>query len=114
MATKAATRTNGTNKDLTDDAAKAAANDVEAIKDDIAKLREDLQSLAGNSTTYVKGRSTAEIDKGLENGRKYAAEASEKARTGKDSVENKVRENPLAAVGIAFGTGVLLAALRRK
>ena len=43
-----------------------------------------------------------------------AAEASEKARTGKDYVENKVRENPLAAVGIAFGTGVLLAALRRK
>ena len=114
MATKAATRSNGTNKDLTADAAKDAASDVKAIKDDIAKLREDLQSLASNSTTYVKGRSTDEIDKGLEHGRKYAAEASEKARTGKDYVENKVRENPLAAVVLAFGTGVLLAALRRK
>ena len=113
MATKAATRSNGT-KDLTAEAAKAASGDLDSLREDIAKLREDLQSLASHSGTYVKGRSAAELDKGLERGREYASKASEKASSAKDYVETKVRDNPMAAVGIAFGTGVLLAALRRK
>lgn len=115
MATKTeTTRANGTKDMTTDAAAKAAASDYEALKQDIAKLRDDFQSLAGNSSKYVKGRSATEFDKSVERGREYASKASEKAGSAKDYVETKVRENPMAAVGIAFGTGVLLAALRRK
>lgn len=113
MATRTAARTNGS-KDLTAEAAKAASKDLDSIKEDIAKLREDLQSLAGHSSTYVKGRSSAEFDKNVERGREYASKAGDKAKTAKDYVETKVRDNPMAAVGIAFGTGILLAALRRK
>ena len=112
MATRAAAKANGT-KD-TNIAAKAAASDYESLKDDISQLRKDLQSLATNSGKYIKGRSTEEWNKGYERSKTYASKASTEAGNARDYVEKKVRENPLASVGIAFGTGVLLAALRRK
>ena len=110
MATKAAVKTNGT----TTTAAKAAASDYESLKDDISQLRSDLQSFASNSGKYIKGRSTEEFTKGVETSKTYASKATKEAGNARDYIEGKVRENPLAAVGIAFGTGVLLAALRRK
>lgn len=112
MATKTLSTTNGS-KDI-ESAAKAAASDVDSLKNDIAQLRTDLQSLAGNSSRYVKGRSSAEFEKGYEKSKEYASKATKEASNAKDYVETKVRENPLTSVGIAFGTGVLLAALRRK
>ncbi len=112
MVTKTAPTANGS-KEISA-AAKAASSDVESLKEDIAQLRTDLQSLASNSTRYVKGRSSAEFEKGFEKSKEYASKASKEASNAKDYVEDKVRKNPLASVGIAFGTGVLLAALRRK
>lgn len=110
----ATTKTTTADNLNTSAAAKAAASDYDSLKQDVAQLREDIQSFAGNSTKYVRGRSSAEIEKGLERGKEYASKASKQASSAKDYVEGKVRENPLTAVGIAFGTGVLLAALRRK
>lgn len=107
MATKA---TNGT----TTTAAKAAASDYDALKNDISQLRSDLQSFANNSGKYIKGRSSEEINKGVETSKTYASKATKEAGNARDYIETKVRENPLASVGIAFGTGVLLAMLRRK
>ena len=114
MATKTTTTKSNGAKDMTADAAKAAQNDYDALKHDIAQLREDLSSLANNSGKYIKGKSSTEFDKNLERGREYADKAGKRAGSAKDYVETQVRENPMAAVGIAFGTGVLLAALRRK
>lgn len=111
MATKITSET----KELTSAAAaKAAKSDIEALKEDMAQLRNDISSLVGHSGTYVKGRSSAELEKGLERGKVYADKASDQAGKTRDYVEKTVRDNPLAALGIAFGTGVLLAALRRK
>ena len=114
MATKSATtRTNGT-KDPADQAVKGMSEDYDALKADIAQLRKDIQSLAGHSGEYVKDRSSSAFEKRVERGRDYAEQAGEKASSARDYMETKVRDNPLASVGIAFGTGVLLAALRRK
>lgn len=114
MATsKAPSRSNGS-KDFTADAAKAASSDFDALKADIAQLREDMASLASNSGKYMKGRSSAEFEKSVERGKEHAEKASAKAGKSRDYIEDKVRENPLASLGIAFGTGVLIAALRRK
>lgn len=114
MATKTTTTKSNGAKDMAADAAKAAQQDYDALKQDIAQLREDISSLASNSGKYVKGKSSVEFDKNVERGREYADKATKRAGSAKDYVETQVRENPMAAVGIAFGTGVLLAALRRK
>lgn len=114
MATKTVTaRANGS-KDPAAQAIKGMSEDYDALKSDIAQLRKDIQSLAGHSSEYVKDRSTSAFEKGVEQGRTYAEQAGEKASSAKDYVETKVKANPLASIGIAFGTGVLLAALRRK
>ena len=110
MATRTSTKTNGT----TETAAKAAASDYDSLKEDIAQLRHDLQSLATNSGKYIKERSSQEYDRGVEQSKKYATKARAEADNARDYLETKVRENPLASIGIAFGTGVLLAALKRK
>jgi ElaB/YqjD/DUF883 family membrane-anchored ribosome-binding protein len=113
MATRtSASKTNGSIK-LTESAAKAASSDYDALKEDISQLRSDLQSFANNSGKYIKGRSNQEISKGVEKSKDFASKATKEAGNAKDFVETKVRENPLAAVGIAFGTGVLIAALRK-
>lgn len=108
-----AAKTNGS-KEYTESAAKAAASDYDSLKEDISQLRDDLQSLAGNSGKYVRSRSTEKFDKGLEKSREYASQATKEASNARDYVKTKVRDNPLASVGIAFGTGVLIAALRRR
>jgi ElaB/YqjD/DUF883 family membrane-anchored ribosome-binding protein len=113
MATKQAVKTNGT-KAYAETAAKAASSDYDSLKGDIAQLRDDLQSFATNSGKYIKGRSAEEFSRNVERSKTYASKATEEAGNARDYVEKKVRENPLASVGVAFGTGILLAALRRK
>ncbi|MEM5517062.1 hypothetical protein WNY37_08870 [Henriciella sp. AS95] len=95
-------------------AAEAAKSDYDALKADISQLRDDVKSLAGNSSKYIKGQSAKSLDKGVEQSKEYLDKAKSEATKGKDYLEDKVRANPLTSVGIAFGTGVLLAALRRK
>lgn len=95
-------------------AAQAAKHDYESLKSDIAQLRDDMKSLAGNSGKYIKGKSAKSLDQGVEHSKEYLEKAKTEASKGKDYLEEKVRANPLTAVGIAFGTGVLLAALRRR
>ncbi|MEQ9317379.1 MAG: hypothetical protein RLN72_16125 [Henriciella sp.] len=116
MATKSTSTTTKTNGSAVDvnAAAKAAASDYEALKADISQLREDIASLAGNSSKYLKGRSSEGLEKGYAQSKEYLDKAKTEAVKGRDYLEGKVRENPLTAVGVAFGTGVLLAALRRR
>lgn len=56
----------------------------------------------------------ARASDGLERGRDMLDTASRKAEAARDDVEGRVRNNPLAALGIAFGVGVLVAALSRR
>ncbi|MGB3627741.1 MAG: hypothetical protein WA989_18085 [Henriciella sp.] len=114
MATKSpSTKSNGSTV-VADNAAKAAQSDYDALKSDLSQLRDDVASLAGNSGKYIKGRSSEGLEKGYAQSKEYFEKAKSEASNGREYVENKVRENPLTSVGIAFGTGVLLAALRRR
>jgi ElaB/YqjD/DUF883 family membrane-anchored ribosome-binding protein len=52
-------------------------------------------------------------DEALEKGKHMAEVAGVKAKEARELLVDQIRENPLAAVGIAFGVGILIAALRK-
>ncbi|RIJ33224.1 DUF883 family protein [Henriciella algicola] len=114
MAGRTATKANGVKDVAAEAAAKAAGSDFESLKGDIAQLQKDLQSLASNSGKYIRERTSKEYDRGVKVSKDYATKAGDEAEKARDYIEDKVRENPLASIGIAFGTGVLLAMLKRK
>ncbi|MCZ4299484.1 DUF883 family protein [Henriciella marina] len=114
MAGRTATKTNGVKDVTANAAAKAAESDFESLKDDVAKLRSDIQSLASNSGKYIRERTSKEYDRGVQVSKEYADKAGGEAEKARDYIEDKVRSNPIASIGIAFGSGVLLAMLKRK
>lgn len=84
--------------------------DVGALKGDIAALRDDLREVIKDMRSLAAIRAQAGVEKGAQLARK-AGEEVEEAKT---AVETRIRENPLTAIGIAFGAGLMLALLRRK
>lgn len=85
-------------------------DDVEMLKEDLAKLRADLKSMFGD----LKGYASAQAKDGVAKGKELAEDAGEHLDAARDDLQKRIREKPLAAVGIAFGAGLLLALLNRK
>ena len=50
----------------------------------------------------------------LERGKDIAEKAGSQFKDTRQDVETQIRDNPLAAVGIAFGAGLIIAMLRGK
>jgi len=73
--------------------------DFDTLKSDMKALREDLATLI-----KVAG----------EKSRALAEDAGEKAVEYREAVADKVREHPLAAIGIALAAGYVLAAMSRR
>lgn len=85
--------------------------------DDIAALREDLKTIredVGSLFTTLSQSAQVKASKGVDKGKEAAEKANETLKDTRGYVEDQVRANPLASVGIALGAGFLLAALRRK
>lgn len=87
-----------------------AQSDYTALKDDIAMLRGDLKSLMEDASGIAKVKAQS----GLEKGKEFADKAGGQIKEARTDVESQIRDNPLAAVGIAFGAGLVLAMLRGK
>jgi ElaB/YqjD/DUF883 family membrane-anchored ribosome-binding protein len=92
--------------------AKNASTDseVEALKADIAALRGDLKQVVSDIRGIAKTKAEAGVDRGAE----LASKATEQLGETRTVVETRIRENPLTAIGIAFGAGLVLAMLRRN
>jgi ElaB/YqjD/DUF883 family membrane-anchored ribosome-binding protein len=84
--------------------------DFDTLKADMKALREDLATLLKDTGAYASTQARAASLKG----RELAEDAGEKAVEYRDAVADKVREHPLAAVGIALAAGFVLASLSRK
>ncbi|MEL6244887.1 MAG: hypothetical protein AAFQ85_06010 [Pseudomonadota bacterium] len=80
------------------------------LKADIAALRSDFSKLIEDASVLAKAKSEELTDRG----QAVVKDAGEQIQSQKAKVEDQVRENPMAAVGIAFGVGVLLAAVSRR
>ena len=85
-------------------------NDYAALKDDIAMLRSDLKNVMDD----VGGLAKVKAQAGVEKGKDIADKASGQFKETRADVETEIRKNPLAAVGIAFGAGLVLAMMRGK
>ncbi len=111
MATAFANEGNG----ATAAAAKPAVEgDVNALRKDIDALREDVGALLKHSGKFADVKTRQNIEAGLEAGKEAADKAAKTFKAASGEGENRIRENPLAAVGIALGAGVLISMLYRE
>jgi ElaB/YqjD/DUF883 family membrane-anchored ribosome-binding protein len=80
------------------------------IKRDIEALRSDLKGLVETVSQIAANKAS----EGIETSKEMISTTSTKAQELQGNLENKVRANPLASIGIALGAGMLLATLRRR
>jgi ElaB/YqjD/DUF883 family membrane-anchored ribosome-binding protein len=85
-------------------------DDLDLLKEDMAALRKDLQSVFGS----LKGLAATRTSEGVAKGKEMADDAGEHLEAAKEDLQARIRENPMTAVGLAFGAGVLIALLGRK
>lgn len=88
-----------------------------ALREEIEKLREDLGALRDlMSGISQDAKRAAKV--GAHEAKARVEDAAHRAKeVGKHTAENieqKIENNPLAAIGIAFGVGILLGVLMRR
>ena len=87
--------------------ANAMKTDFEALKNDMKALRADLAALVKDTGVIA----SEEAKRQAARASKLAEGARDQASEYKDVLEDKVREHPFAAVGIALAAGFVIAAL---
>jgi ElaB/YqjD/DUF883 family membrane-anchored ribosome-binding protein len=92
------------------DSTAAAKADIDTLKADVKALRDDLANLARRA-----GNDAAEKAKRkLKEAGDVADDAVKNASEYREMLEERVREHPLAAVGIALAAGMVLTSLGRR
>jgi ElaB/YqjD/DUF883 family membrane-anchored ribosome-binding protein len=77
--------------------------DIEILKADLAKIKDDLASLAGSL-----------VDRGRQSARAVRQTIEDKVGSSVDALESFVEERPLTTVMLAFGAGIVTAMLLRR
>jgi len=88
----------------------AVKADYEAIKTDIKNLQADLSSLVAD-TGRVAGE---EARRQAERASRLASGAGRQLASYRGAVEDKVRDHPFAAIGLAMAAGFIVASLMRR
>jgi ElaB/YqjD/DUF883 family membrane-anchored ribosome-binding protein len=99
--------------------------DVDAVKDDISKLAEQLSDALDTFTTaarkqthrgYKQARSNLDsiVADAADKGNSALAAAQDAAVTLEDTVEDAIVQRPLAAMGLAVGLGFLIGVTWRR
>jgi ElaB/YqjD/DUF883 family membrane-anchored ribosome-binding protein len=84
--------------------------DFEALKNDMKALRADLAALVKDTGVVA----SEEAKRAAARAGRLAEGARDQASEYKDALEDKVREHPFAAVGIALAAGFILAAMTSR
>lgn len=96
----------------------ASSDEVEALKADLAKLQADIAQLT--ATLKATGASAVEaartqgassLERVMSEAEALAQATTEAGRTQISELEGRIKAQPLMAVGIAFGVGLLVAML---
>jgi ElaB/YqjD/DUF883 family membrane-anchored ribosome-binding protein len=100
------------------DAAKAAKDNVTPLaKDTIDKVRSDLSSLGDEVRGIIDQVSKVAKTRGeavAARTKEMAGDATDRFVEVRATTESLIRKHPLAAIGIAVGVGVIVAAMSRK
>jgi ElaB/YqjD/DUF883 family membrane-anchored ribosome-binding protein len=88
----------------------AMKTDFEALKNDMKALRADLAALLKDTGAVASD----EAKRAAARAGKLAEGARDQASEYRDALEDKVREHPFAAVGIALAAGFILAAMTSR
>ncbi len=81
--------------------------DIDALKGDLAALRDDLRSFVSHAKDAAQSRASGVRERLAE----AASQASEKGRAAKDRVQTHIEDNPFMAVGVALCAGLLIGAM---
>jgi ElaB/YqjD/DUF883 family membrane-anchored ribosome-binding protein len=94
--------------------------DLQTIKEDLVRLKDDVASLTRNlfsagrtGATDVTGRLGGMARQGMDQLSDTFGDVGDRSKQMLDVAQHKVEENPLASVGIAFGVGLLLGSIIR-
>lgn len=88
----------------------ALRRDLESLKSDIMAMRDEFKNMAKDAAAAARSGVGAAKDKA----RQAAGAAKEKGEEATEALQGAIEESPLAAVGIAFGVGVLLGVMMRR
>lgn len=101
-------------------ASRAAGDDLEALKADMAALRDEfgavvkaIKDLSATAVATAKRQQGAAADHLAAEVQTLAADVTDSGRKQVAELEQRIRDQPLAAVGIAFAVGLLFGSLRR-
>ncbi len=86
------------------------------LREEIDRLREDVTVLRDNLTNLTKDAARA-AKAGMFEAKSHLSDAAhtaaDKGKQAAHAIEQKVEDNPLVSIGIAFGVGLLVGALLR-
>ncbi len=94
---------------------------VEELEAQLHQARKDIETLAAMAGSTAKeaaadaaNLATEQLGQLSDDAKEVYARAMEEGRKAGQAAEQKVKDNPLAAVGIAFGVGMLISTLLNR
>jgi ElaB/YqjD/DUF883 family membrane-anchored ribosome-binding protein len=89
-------------------------HEIQALKDDMKAVRSDLSALAEKAGEVASAEARRKAGKAAEKAEAMAGDAATTAEAYRDILEDKVRNHPLASVGIALVAGMVISSLGRR
>jgi len=84
--------------------------EIEQLKADLKSVRAEMAKLVQDGGKFASEEAKRQKAKAAD----VAEDAAEKATEYRDMLEGKVREHPLAAIGIAVAAGMLFSSFSRR
>lgn len=88
--------------------------DVDALRKDLETLSRDVSKLVGHVSEIGRAHAETGLKTSKEAIEKGAETAAQKAGEAKSAMEDRVRQNPLPAIGLALAAGAALSLLRKR
>jgi len=85
-----------------------ASGDLDSLRADVTKLAQTVSQLVQNQANSTRNQITNAVGAAGDNLSQTAAMAQDRFMSMEAEMESKIKQNPLAAVGVAFGIGLLI------